>query len=248
MIIIDDGKSWQIIFQRTHAQLAADIAYNIHPAYHPEGVPFPSLLTAIADHDDGRQQWEGRLHITAGGAPMDYRQQPLDLKIEQANKSIANSQYRSPWIGLLTSMHQVYLYEKYAKENQKVAEFIEKQKDYQKRMRKLLNIKPEIQREAYSFMRLCDELSLILCEERSDSLNNKLKIGNLQLLNNCYVYQQDKEAYILQPWILKEKSLCLSVFLFKVPKKDFRCDEELLNIIRNTTAIKKRWNFIHPEP
>jgi hypothetical protein len=247
MIIIDDGKNWQIIFQRSHAQLAADIAYNIHSEYHPKEVPFPSLLTAIADHDDGRQQWEGRLHITAGGAPMDYRQQPLHLKIEQANKSITNSQYRSPWIGLLTSMHQVYLYEKFAKENQKVAEFIEKQEDYQERMQKLLSIKPEIQREAYSFMKLCDEMSLILCEERLDSLNNKQKIGNLQLLNNCYIYKKEQDIYTLQPWFFKDGLLNLSVFIFKVPKEKFICDETLLNTIRKTTAVEKKWQFKHPE-
>lgn len=178
---------------------------------------------------------------------MDYRQQPVDLKIKQANKSIANSQYRSPWIGFLTSMHQVYLYRNYSEKNPEVADFIEKQQNYQKRMQKLLNIGPEIPEGAYSFMNLCDELSLILCEEKLDSLNDPYKIGKLPPLNDCYVIKQDKEKYTLQPWILKDRSLSLSIFLYKLPKERFNCDKELLNILRQISPQQKNWNFVHPE-
>ena len=52
MIVNQVEQGWDIVFQRAHAILAAQIALGWKVSERPE--PWTELVAAIADHDDGQ--------------------------------------------------------------------------------------------------------------------------------------------------------------------------------------------------
>lgn len=243
MIVKKTKEQWEIIFQRSHARLAAEIAFKIHPRFHPKHIPFTDLLIAIADHDDGRIQWGGLEHVNEQGAPLDFKEQPIDIQLKQAQKSINNASYRSPWIGLLTSMHQSFLYKQFADDNG-VAKFLKEQGKEQERVIQLLGISRTEANNAYQFVLLCDQLSLILCEGRIIMPETTETITLTPLIDDFQVTRINKKYSTIDPWCFRDNSCRLSVWYYHVPVKKYKNDEELLKAVRGSAVKQKTWNLI----
>src|SRR5690606_1921867 len=76
MIVNSLKDGWEIIFQRSHANLAAILVAAWRKQDH---VPrWTELIIATAQHDDQEMFWSQATHLTEIGAPMDFMQSDLD--------------------------------------------------------------------------------------------------------------------------------------------------------------------------
>src|SRR5437763_1680731 len=107
MIVKQQPLGWEIIFQRAHAILAAQISYHWKQNYRPRR--WVETLIAIAGHDDAQLDFIGKQHLTKTGTPLDFTMKEINI-----HQPYRNSEYawqKSRWIGLLNSLHISFLYE-----------------------------------------------------------------------------------------------------------------------------------------
>lgn len=241
MIVNAVEEGWEIIFQRAHGLLAAKIADKLATGLRPDPTYWIETLTAIAEHDDGQQTWNGKNHVTDKGAPLDFSYHDPDL--EQARKVVANGAYKSQWIALLTSMHTYYLYKPSAGKDQDVKIFLEEQEDYQKRLRRHLKMNKQEAEAAYTFMRWCDEFSLVLCRNQTPPQGRKLETGALPQDMPRFISAQEN-FYTVTPWCFEEDEFELFTEACYLPKLSYKNDNELLEQILNSKVQIKSWRFI----
>lgn len=240
MIVNMTEEGWEIIFQRAHGLLAAKIANELARELRPDKRYWLDTLSAIAEHDDGQQPWGKKNHLTDKGAPLDFTFHDPDL--EQAQKVVNDGSYKSQWIALLTSMHTYYLYKPFAGKEKGVTAFLNEQEAYQKTLRSRLDITKEIAEEAYTFMRWCDEFSLVLCKNQVPPQGRKLETGRLPKDTPRFI-KEVEDGYSVTPWCFEADSLTLQIDACYLSKLVFKDDEELLATIRRTKPKEKTWHF-----
>src|SRR5688500_820803 len=108
MIVRPLPEGWKVVFHRSHALLAAQIALQWNRT---DGMyRIANTITAMAYHDDLEREFEGD-HLNPAGAPMDFtmRERSDAVEIPRWEKLVEDSLYRSRWVALLTAMHVCFL-------------------------------------------------------------------------------------------------------------------------------------------
>ena len=178
MIVNSLQDGWEVIYQRSHAYLAAKLVSAWRKTDH---VPrWTDLIIATAQHDDQEMFWNDVNHLTEIGAPMDFAVAELNTRRIQAQLVIDNAHRQGTWIALLISMHNSFLYEPMRGQDSQLDAFLDRQRDDQKRWLRRLKCTQETASKAYALMRWSDRMSLILCRrelpdrERGSKSNRRL--------------------------------------------------------------------------
>ena len=158
MIVNTDPKGWEVIHQRAHGLLAMQIASMWRRDQRPSR--WVETLLAIAEHDDGQEDWTGTNHINEAGAPLDFIHKPFNMV--QLKRVTELSQHKGRWTALLISMHMSFLYESMRGKGKELDTFLDQQKEQQEQWRKALKITLQEVKSAYALMQWCDRFSLIL--------------------------------------------------------------------------------------
>lgn len=174
MITHPTPTGWQIIYQRAHALLAAEIALHWRADQRPQR--WIDTLAAIAQHDDGGQEWEGKNLLTPAGAPKPFEigGKPDTSKPAQA---ITHAHYQSQYVALLQSMHVCALYKDFADDDDTMAAFAREQEAAQATWRKALGMTQAEAGAAYRLLYLCDAFSLVLCQRHLPTDGRDIEIG-----------------------------------------------------------------------
>lgn len=239
MIVNHTEHGWDIIFQRAHALLAAQIAMQWKKDQQPQ--PWTDLVAAIADHDDGQRDWEGDNHLTEAGAPMDFSYQGPD--IQQAKRVVDNARYRSRWIAYLTSKHTSTLYEGWRDESPDIAQFLDEQAKYQQKLVKVLETSRREAESRYRLMFFCDALSLILCKDEVASGGRKLEIAALPGQEKAAVFYLDQQKLSVAPWPFEQAQFSLGLEVYHVDQLAFEDDAELYEAFDHAEIKVKQWQF-----
>ena len=236
MIVNPTQAGWDIIFQRSHALLAGKLALAWRIEERPE--PWADVLTAIVDHDDGQQPWEGRNHLTEAGAPLDFTYQEPDLA--QAQRTVANAHYRSQWIALLTSMHTSMLYERLRGEQKELDSFLDEQHARQKKLRRDLGIRKAEAEKTYRFVFFCDACSLLLCKNEVPQNGNRIEIADTPDQQKAYAFSREEELCV-EPWPFEQERFTVSVDVFELNQLAFDSDEELAEAVGQAKVKQQQW-------
>jgi len=145
MIVNYTEKGWEIITQRAHGVLAAQVAAQWRVKDRPER--WVETLIAIADHDDAQTGLEDDDLLTPQGGPVNFRMKKFEP--EHCKRLHDFSISKSRYIALLTSLHMVFLYTREAGSNPLVKPFLAEQEKLQTQWRKELKIS---QKEATEYM------------------------------------------------------------------------------------------------
>jgi len=239
MIVNHTEHGWDIIFQRAHALLAAQIALQWKIKHRLE--PWTDLVAAIADHDDGQRDWEGDNHLTEAGAPMDFSYQEPDLL--QAKRVVDNARYRSRWIAYLTSKHTSTLYEGWRNEKKEIARFLDEQEKYQQKLVKDLQTNSREAESRYRFMFFCDALSLILCKDEVAAGGRKLEIAELPDKGKAVIFFLNKNQLSIQPWPFEQAQFSLDVEVYHIDQLAFEGDTKLYEAFDQAEIKVKQWHF-----
>ncbi|WKN46285.1 DUF3891 family protein [Tunicatimonas pelagia] len=239
MIVNQAEYGWDIIFQRAHAILAAQIAMYWKVETRPE--PWTELIAAIADHDDGQRDWEGDNHLTDAGAPLNFMLQPPD--IAQAKQMVDNARYRSRWIALLTSMHTTALYESWRGTDKKLDTFLDEQQNYQRKLARGLDVPIQQARDTYQLMYFSDALSLVLCKDQIPPDGLHLEVTPLPSGEMAKIYAVENNLFGLQPWPWEDEGVTLSVEVYHLNQLAFKNDQELYKALKTADVSVKKWCF-----
>ncbi|MFP4091027.1 MAG: DUF3891 family protein [Cyclobacteriaceae bacterium] len=239
MIVSHTEHGWDIIFQRAHALLAAQIALRWKPEDRPEH--WPDLVAAIANHDDGQRDWEGENHLTEDGAPKDFSYQEPDLV--QARRVVDNARYRSRWIAYLTSKHTSTLYEGWRGQSAEIDTFLDEQRHYQQKLIKDLKSSTKEAEAYYRLMFFCDALSLVLCKEEVPAGGNKLEVAELPDKRKATVFYTSEDVMSLQPWPFEQAQFSLSVEVYHLDRLAFQDDGELYEAFDRAAISLRQWKF-----
>lgn len=239
MIVNQSEQGWDIIFQRAHAILAAQTAMHWKVKERPE--PWTELVAAIANHDDGQRDWQGKNHLTDAGAPLNFMLKPPD--VPQVKKIVDNARYRSRWTALLTSMHTTTLYESWRGTNKELDQFLNEQEGYQRKLARSLDVPIQQARDTYQLMYFCDALSLILCKNQIPPDGLHLEVTQLPSGETAEVFTLEDESYRLSPWPWEDEEVALNAEVYHVNQLSFKNDQELYEALDQADISVKKWCF-----
>lgn len=239
MIVNTHQQGWEIIHQRAHGLLAVKIASHWRTDQRPER--WIETLLAIAEHDDGQEDWQGANHLNPSGAPLDFSLKPFNMV--QLTRITELSQHKGRWIAMLISMHMSFLYEEKRGDAKEIDTFLDLQQYNQQKWRKELKISVREANQAYALMQWCDRFSLILCRNELPEGERTLEISKGPDGKRYKVKQLADQTVIINPWPFQEDRFELSVEVAVLSQLSFEGDRPLLEAIFNAPFGLKKWTL-----
>lgn len=240
MIVNYTPAGWQIIYQQSHALLAAQLAWQ-WPPFGPAD-RWVGLLAAITQHDDEQRPWDGHYGLTPTGAPADFTM--VDFSLEQATGVLRAARFQGQWRSLLTSMHLSFLYESMRGQNKELDAFLDEQKADQQRWRKELSISKADTQQAYDLMQWCDRLSLILCRHEIPEMGRTLEISRGPDGQRYDLTRPDPAGpVIITPWPFAATRFTVSVEANVLTQLQFKDDAELAAHLKQGPIETLRWEL-----
>ena len=234
------NEGWEIIFQRAHGMLAAQIAFHLHKKLRPSR--WVETLLAIAEHDDSQLDFSGKEHITASGAPLNFKMKDINLFQPKANSDHAFQ--KSRWINLLNSLHISFLYENNKGANNDLDKILEKEKKKQSELIRDLNITPKIATDSYRLLEWCDSLSLLLCQDLLQPEERKMEIskGANNIIHQIWQRKTD-QSLVVEPWCFEQTSFEVIVESRVLSQLQFKDDAELKTKLLDANVKENTWTF-----
>lgn len=196
MIVNLQADGWEIIYHRAHALLAAQIAGHWDSS--KETYRLYETIAAIAHHDNLEKEWEGN-QLTEAGAPLDFtlgKESPIEKLSQHADEAM----YQGRWVAMLISMHLCFLNQGKGKDDPQMASFLKAQRQRQAQWQTELDITKEETEQAYTFMRWCDRLSLILSQRQIPAGGRQLEITQGPDGKHYSVCKLDSGDLSVTPW------------------------------------------------
>jgi hypothetical protein len=196
MIVNYNEGGWEIITQRAHGILAAQLALHWKAAQRP--ARWLETLLAIAEHDDAEVELDGENLLTEKGGPLNFDMKVFDLA--HCEKLSRLTLTKSRYIALLTSMHTEFLYRKDEKKNSEAKTFLAEQRKLQTAWRKELGMSKMEAEKIYAFMEWCDACSLLICQGQMQPEQRAVEISHGPDKVKYQLYQLDENQLTLHPW------------------------------------------------
>jgi hypothetical protein len=241
MIVNSLKDGWEIIYQRSHANLAAILVAAWRKQ---DQVPrWTELIIATAQHDDQEMFWSESVHLTDIGAPLDFAEAELNTARMQAQYVIDNAYRQGMWIALMISMHNSFLYEPMRGQDKQLDQFLDAQQDMQKRLRKLLDCPKPDAAAAYSFLSWADRMSLILCRRQLPERERALDVAPDLHGTMVRVMQRADDTLSLDPWVFEEDELKVSVEVRRLDTLKFEREAQFEEAMQNAEIETREWCF-----
>ena len=217
MIVNYTEEGWEIITQRAHGLLAAQIASFWNIAERPSR--WLETLTAIACHDDQNLEFEDREQLQAAGGPMSFKMNSFDKNYSDhlLNMGMARSRY----IGLLMARHLIFLYG----DDPKAKVYSKQLKTKERVWLKQAEISTGELDHAYQLLEFCDAFSLLICRNLVQPEQRTMEISKGPDNNPYELSQQDAGQLRVSPWPFSVDKFDLSYELRVVKQLSFTSDQ-----------------------
>ena len=202
MIVNYKETGWEVITQRAHGSVAAQIAMHWRSAERP--VRWMETLLAIAEHDDAEVELDGECLITEAGGPLNFAMKQFDK--QHVEKLAMMTITKSRYIALLVSMHMDFLYRKEEKENKEVQQFLEQQRRLQDEWRNDLGIDEKEADRIYSLLEWSDAFSLIICQRQIQPEQRGIEISTGPDGVAYRLFQLEEGVLTVEPWPFESQS------------------------------------------
>jgi len=239
MIVKSIPTGWEIIYQRAHGLLAAELGFYWEIAQRPPH--FMKTLLAIAEHDDGRPESRSSENLTKAGAPKHFQLAGRNAK--QYRNVMEISAAKSRWNALMTSLHMTFLYEDKKYDDQDIEAFVEEQHIFQKHLLKELKISKAKAEQAYHFVEWCDALSLLLCMDKIQPEQRRMDISQGPDGTMYQIWQDEKEQLRVEPWPFEPTSFSVEVEYRELDQLQFKDAVELDECLRTAPVNVRTWFF-----
>lgn len=240
MIVKPHPEGWEIIFQRSHGLLAAQIGFYWQQAQRP--VRWLETLVAIAEHDDAQEDFTGHNYITEAGAPKNFKMDAISL--EQPRKITDYAYRKSRWVGLMDSMHVSFIYEPKRGLDKAMDKLLDEQREKQKQTRNALKVTQKEAQYAYKLVEWCDAFSLLLCQDLIQPEERKMDIsrGPDGTIHRVWQRQPD-QTLAVEPWCFEAGTFEVRIETRLLRQLAFKDDFELEKALKAAEIIEKTWRF-----
>jgi hypothetical protein len=237
MIVNYIESGWEVITQRAHGIVAAELASHWKKNDRP--VRWFETLLAIAEHDDAEVELDGEELITATGGPLNFAMKKFDL--EHCLKLSKLTATKSRYIALLVSMHMEFLHKKEAAVNKEAAIFLKQQSELQKQWRQQLGIDEKEAKRVYYLLEFCDAFSLILCQKQLPPENRGIEISTGPDGNVYNVFQVGDATLTVKPWPFEEESFSIRYESRTINQLKFESSIEFRQAFTEAAIKDNKW-------
>ncbi len=192
MIVNYTESGWQIITQRSHGLLAAQIC--AHWAKDKQPVRWVETLIATAEHDDVYNEFENDDLLNETGGPKNFK--TTGFHKDDGNRLIQMAETKSAYIALLVSRHIQFVHDK----DPLAKEFCQA---LRKREKEWLAASASHIREvdrSYELLEFCDAFSLLLCQGLIQPEHRKTEISSGPDGKPYTMYSTGENSITVTPW------------------------------------------------
>lgn len=238
MIVTYKEDGWQVVTQRSHGILAAQLGANWRVKDRPER--WTETVLAIAEHDDAEVELDGENLLTPTGGPLNFDMKVFDMAHYEKLSMLTLTKNR--YIALLTSLHIEFLNSKAADDNKECKKFLKEQAAQRVKWRKALHISEAESLRIYDLLEWCDAFSLLLCQWHLPPEERKLEISNGPDKKMYYLVQIDEDTITVEPWPFEIKNFTVS-FEYRVVKQlQFASSAEFRKAFLKAPVKEKSWH------
>jgi len=191
MIVNYTESGWQIITQRAHGLLAAQICAYWRKDRQP--LRWVETLIAVAEHDDVYNEWENADLLNESGGPVNFKQ--TGFKLEYGQRLIGMAETKSAYIALLISRHIQFVHG----DDPMAKTFIKGLKKREGLWLKAAGIDKQEVDQAYELVEFCDAFSLLICQGLVQPEGRKIEISKGPD-GKAYEMYASGEGVIVKPW------------------------------------------------
>lgn len=240
MIVKYTNDGWQVVTQRAHGILAAQLAAEWKISERPER--WTETLLAIAEHDDAEVELDGENLLTAGGGPLNFDMKEFDpLHYEKLSLlTITKNRY----ISLLTSLHIEFLSRLHDHKNAKAKSFLKEQALLRKKWMHELNISEKEILRVYDLLEWCDACSLLLCQDMIQPEKRQLEISTGPDKKMYFLCEAGERQLTVNPWPFESKKFCVNFEWRLIPQLQFQSSAEFRKAFLKADVHETNWEFI----
>ncbi|GAB5518863.1 MAG: hypothetical protein RhofKO_11140 [Rhodothermales bacterium] len=231
------ASGWEIIYQRAHAILAAQLIQYWNEAERP--ARWLETLSATAQHDNGWQEWESASRLTDQHIPRDFTETPIADYVSQSERVVHRACHQSLWCGLLVSRHVSWLYEPLRGEDSSLDALLNQQKTLRRAWRSTLKLKVADIDYGYAFLQWGDALSLILCKRQLPIRGRALEIAPGPDGTRYDVAELEDGVLSITPWPFDRNEFAVHLDTHCLDQLTFDSESDLADAL-DTAAVQPR--------
>lgn len=229
MIVNYTENGWEVITQRSHGLLAAQICARWQKANQPER--WMETLIATAEHDDVYNEFEIEDLLTAAGGPKDYSLTKFQINTAARLMDMAVS--KSRFVALLIARHINFVHGNDPEGKKYCAELKKQERLW---FQEAKTTKNEI-KAAYELLEFCDALSLLICQRMIQPEGRKIEISNGPDGRSYSLFSGSENELIVDAWPFEEPSFKLNYEYRIIDQLVFKTVDEFRNAIRNSPVV-----------
>ena len=243
MIVNTSVAGLHIILHEAHGLLAGKIANEIAETYRP--IHWFETLTAVCEHDDRQLDFAEKDYLSDIGVPMDFTEERTSVHevMERMKRVLKSAANKSMWVRLLISYHLEFIYSSLADDSKQIREFLKKEEKIRLDSLEKFKISDKKAREYYEFLRFCDRLSLILCNDETPDCNRVLEINTSINGERYFITRTEDDALIITPWIFSVSEFELTVEERVLTEIKFSSSKKFEKALMAAEVQEKRWTI-----
>jgi hypothetical protein len=191
MIVNYTSSQWQIVTQRSHGMLAAQICAHWKKDNQPQR--WVETLIATAEHDDIFNELDNEELINAQGGPIDFKDTGFKQVLSQ--KLIDMAETKSAYSALLISRHIQFVHGS----DPKASTFIKKLKKQEAGWIKTAACSKAEISHGYELLEFCDAFSLLITQRLIQPEHRKIEISNGPD-GKAYQMYASNTGLVVSPW------------------------------------------------
>lgn len=239
MIVNYKETGWEVITQRAHGIVAAQVAMHWKANERPKR--WMETLLAIAEHDDAEVELDGENLLTETGGPLNFSMKRFDLQHceELAMLTITKSRY----IALLASMHMDFLHSNEEQENIEVRKFLEQQRSLQAHWRHRLGIDKKEAERIYYLLEWCDAFSLLLCRQQIQPEKRGIEISTGPDGKAYQLFELAEGVLTVDPWPFEIDNFSVSYESREINQLKFESSAEFISAFISADVKENVWEI-----
>lgn len=238
---IDGG--WEIIFQRAHALLAADLLAPLREDLRP--APWPRVLQATAQHDHGWQEWEPGGRLAEDGTPRHFTAAALDDVAAQSHSAVQCAWHQNRWIALLVARHLDHLHAHRRGQSEALDAFLDEEAQWRRTWRAALGVSREEEDRAYAPLRWADAFSLALCCRQLGGGSADLSPGPTGE-ESSRAARAKEGAVTVRPWPYAQARVTVTVDAYRLARRAFESHDALIAALAEAEVVPRAWTLRAP--
>jgi len=236
MIVNYTESGWQIITQRSHGLLAAQICAHWKDKPLPER--WVETLVATAEHDDVYNEFETDNLLNDKGGPVNFKE--TTFRSDYCETLVKMAETKSVYIALLISKHINFVYGN----DPKAKSFCERLHLLEKDWLKVSGLNKTQIDSAYKLLQFCDAFSLLICQDLIQPEKRKIEISEGPDGTSYEMKSTDEKQLSVEPWPFDVNRFTVSYETRTLSKLVFKDLDDFRREVSKAQVVVKDLEFI----